>query len=555
MKTASSSWLKDLVLLSLILSLFFGLFLGQRLLQVPDEGRYSEIPREMIESGDYITPHLNYIKYFEKPPLFYWMQAASIKLFGINLWSLRLATALMGLLGCLFTYVAARKLYNRQTGWFASLILSSSVLYFFSAHIMTLDMTVSVFIAASLLSFIVGVKENNHRSWFWSMYALAGLAVLTKGLIGIVFPCAIIFVWTLLHNEWHSIRKWCIPTGLGIVLFINLPWHILAQIKNPEFFHFYIIEQQFLRYLTNYAHRQQDFRFLPLVTTAGFMPWIVFLAQAIKEQLPTWLNRNQHKEITFLLLSIIIIYIFFQCSHSLLAGYILPIFPFLSIIVAHYLTIIYKRPTSVSFKGGLIALCIFGLLSSLAYLYFIHFMPVQAWTLTINTTLLAITCFSFLLTGLVALLFYYRHFIKKSIMTLFIGSLIFLFSLLLQHSPAEINSIAPLAKIINQHKTSETLVISFGEYYQDLAPYTQKRVLLAGAGLGELTFGAQHQDLKNWVIDEAQFWILWNTNPQPLFMVMDKIKYQHLPPHLQAKLHLLGSTSVSMLFTNQEIQQ
>jgi 4-amino-4-deoxy-L-arabinose transferase-like glycosyltransferase len=549
------TWLKDLLLLSLMLSLFFGVFLGQRLLEVPDEGRYAEIPREMIELGDYITPHLNYIKYFEKPPLFYWMQAASIKLFGLNIWSLRLPNALMGLLGCLFTYIAARKLYNRQTGWLASGILATSLLYFLTAHVFTLDMTVSILISASLLSFILGVKENNNRSWFWAMYGFAGLAVLTKGLIGLIFPCAIIFAWTLLHNEWHSIRKWCLPTGLCILLAITLPCHVLVQIKNPEFFHFYIIEQQFLRYFTNYAERNEGLWFLPVITIVGFMPWMSFLGQAVKQQLPTWLTRHQHKESTFLLLSCLIIYVFFQCSHSILIGYILPIFPFLSIIVAYYLTTLLKQSSSIGFKWGLITLFIFGLLFALAYLYFINCMPVQTVAPHIDLLLLGITCFSFLITSLVALIFYFRQSLQKSITTLFLGAMFFLFSLLLNHAPAEINSIAPLAAIINEHKTATTRVISFREYYQDLALYTQQRIILVDMGGSELDFGRKHQNLDLWILSEGQLWQLWSTSPTPLFMIMDKINYQHLPPHLQAKLHLLGSTSVSMLFTNKEITQ
>jgi 4-amino-4-deoxy-L-arabinose transferase-like glycosyltransferase len=540
------TWLKDLLILTAILSLFFGLFLGQRLLQVPDEGRYSEIPREMIELGDYITPHLNYIKYFEKPPLFYWMQAASIKLFGMNLWSLRLANALMGLLGCLFTYVAARKLYDRQTGWLASLILASSVLYFLTAHLFTLDMTVSVLISASLLSFIVGVKENNSRSWFWTMYVFAGLAVLTKGLIGIIFPCAIIFIWTLLHHEWSSLKKWCIPTGCLILCAINLPWHILVQIKNPEFFHFYIIEQQFLRYFTNYAERAQPLWALPSILVFGFLPWTVFLPQAIKHHLPHWGNRNQHTQETFLLLSVFIIYLFFQCSHSLLIGYLLPIFPFLSIIVAHYLTSLYAHPTSSGFKGGLIVLLIFSVLLTLTYFYFIYFMPVQGILPGINLLLLGMGCIVFLLTAGLALFFYFQRAIQKSIMSLFIGTSVFLFSLLLNYAPLEIDSVASLAKIINQYKTPNTSILSFNEYYQDLPFYTQSRIVLADPAVNELSSGFPEGDMTNWRLDRAQVWKLWNDSSKQLFMLMKIPSYEGLPSSLRKKMFVLGSTTTTL---------
>ena len=153
-----SSWLKDLLLLTLITSLFFGAFLGTRNLSAPDELRYSEIPREMIANHDYVIPRINGVKYFEKPPLFYWMQVASIKTFGLNEWSLRFATAFMGVLGVLATYLFARRLYNRKTGWVAALILSSMSLYFAMAHVITLDMTVSVFITMSIYLFYLATQ-------------------------------------------------------------------------------------------------------------------------------------------------------------------------------------------------------------------------------------------------------------------------------------------------------------------------------------------------------------------------------------------------------------
>lgn len=113
-----STWFLDLFILTLAISLLYGIFLGSRPLMVPDEGRYSEIPREMLVTNDFITPHLNGLPYLEKPPLFYWLEALPIKLFGLNEWSLRSIPALLGLLGCLMTYLASRLLYDRRTGAF-----------------------------------------------------------------------------------------------------------------------------------------------------------------------------------------------------------------------------------------------------------------------------------------------------------------------------------------------------------------------------------------------------------------------------------------------------
>src|SRR5262249_7698071 len=114
--TASSplSWLKDLISLTCLFSLLFFAFLGDRPFMSPDEGRYAEIPREMVAGGNYITPHLNGVKYFEKPPLFYWVERFAISHLGTSEWALRTAPAIIGVLGCLLVYVGGRRLFDRH---------------------------------------------------------------------------------------------------------------------------------------------------------------------------------------------------------------------------------------------------------------------------------------------------------------------------------------------------------------------------------------------------------------------------------------------------------
>src|SRR5437667_1966059 len=129
----SGDWFRDLLVLTLLLGSFFGFKLGERALWSPDEGRYSEITREMVVTGDYITPRLDGIKFFEKPPLFYWLQSASIKAFGLNEWSLRLWPAMFALLGCLAVYAGGRKLFGRRTALLASVDRKSTRLN--SSHI------------------------------------------------------------------------------------------------------------------------------------------------------------------------------------------------------------------------------------------------------------------------------------------------------------------------------------------------------------------------------------------------------------------------------------
>jgi 4-amino-4-deoxy-L-arabinose transferase-like glycosyltransferase len=327
------SWLLDFTFLAIFLGTLYFIFLGDRPLFVPDEGRYAEIAREMALSGDYITPRLNEIKYFEKPALFYWLGAGAIKLGGLNLWSLRSINALLGLAGCLVVYLTARKLYGRSTGLLAALILSTSTLYFVMAHMISLDLPVTVFITICLCAFLVGNQYplgHTRRLYLYGAAIAAALAVLSKGLIGVIFPLMVIGAWFLIGKPWRLLKQQYIFSCGVIFLLIAAPWHLLVNHINPEFFHFYFIEQHFLRYTTTeIGHYQPVWFFIPTLM-AGFFPWIVFLPQALKQ---AWKNQNDK----FFLLWAVLIFLFFSFSKSKLIPYILPIFPPLAILTANYL--------------------------------------------------------------------------------------------------------------------------------------------------------------------------------------------------------------------------
>lgn len=330
------------ILLILVLGTCYFMFLGSRPLVTPDEGRYAEIPREMLATGHYITPHLNHIKYFEKPPLFYWMQAASIKTFGMSEWSVRLVSLLMGLLGCLATYLFAAKIFDKLTGTLSFFVLGSSLLYYIMAHTAILDMTVSCFITFTLYFFLLGANASTRlkQNSFYYLTALSsGLAVMSKGLIGLVLPMSIIGIWMLYLNKWSILKKF--PWLISSILFfaVALPWHLLVQMRNPEFFHYYFIVQHFERYLTSSAGRSEPFWFFVPVILLGFFPWSFFLFFVIKKQLSTVrAKQKNHETISFMMIWSIIVLLFFSASQSKLVPYILPILPPLSILTGKYLT-------------------------------------------------------------------------------------------------------------------------------------------------------------------------------------------------------------------------
>ena len=145
--------LRGLFFLTIILGIFFSFEMGNRPFVSPDEGRYVEIPREMVVTGDYITPRLDGMKYFEKPPLFYWMQAASIKAAGINETSMRFWIVLFAILGCLSVFYVGAKCYSRNVGIMAAGILATSLFYYCHSHLIVLDLVLSVLLCGSLWAF------------------------------------------------------------------------------------------------------------------------------------------------------------------------------------------------------------------------------------------------------------------------------------------------------------------------------------------------------------------------------------------------------------------
>ncbi|MBP9726383.1 MAG: glycosyltransferase family 39 protein [Gammaproteobacteria bacterium] len=499
-----SSWLKDILLLTLITSLFFGAFLGTRNLSAPDELRYSEIPREMIVDQDYLIPKLNGVKYFEKPPLFYWMQVASIKNFGLNEWSLRLATALMGLLGVLATYLFSRRLYDRKTGWLAALILSSMTLYSAMAHVITLDMAVSVFIIISLYLFYLATRPTTKhvRAYVWGAFIAAAAAMMTKGLIGIIFPAMIGGLWTLIFQRWRQLKYLYLISGAAIFILLAAPWHILVQLKAPEFFNFYFIEQQFLRYATENAHRYHSPLFYVPVILLGTLPWVCFLPQALHSiKKWRWKNRFQYEnEIFFTGWSLFII-LFFSTSNSKLIPYVLPALSPLAILCARYFVSLTNQTKALA--RSYISLSVIYIIGAfvITFLQLTHYYPLPA-----NMTYVSIPCLIMALAG-----FYgakqKTDFIKP-IIAVYLAANILLISAVINTDYFDNHTVKPLVMLAKERLQPSDEVIAYHGYYQDLPFYLQHPITV-NESFDELSFGAKHANTQRWMIHEKKFKQRW----------------------------------------------
>lgn len=547
---SNSHFWRDCLFLTIILSLFYFALLGTRPLFVPDEGRYAEIAREMVASSDYITPHLNSIKYFEKPAFFYWLTAGMIKLFGVHIWAVRSVNALLSILGCLIIYATGRKLYNRQTGLLAAGILSTSTLYFVMGHTVSLDLPVSVFITSTLCAFLLATQTTpslERRALMYSSAIAAALAVLTKGLIGILLPGLIIFTWILFTNQWRLLTRLYLPTSILLFLIIATPWHILVGLRNPEFFYFYIIQQHFLRYTTlNIGHYQPVWYFIPIFILS-FFPWIVFLPQTIKQTLAKQnVTPSAYQANLFLLFSAILIFLFFSFSKSKLIPYILPVIPPLALLTAHTLQTLFSKSEFKSLIISCGVLC--GFAGLVAILYFS--LPYKADLPDPKLASIALSLAAVIL--LMGSLYTFNLFRKQSTHAftgLFITTALFLLCSLAALPALDKRTVRPLANTLTSIMHPGDEVITYNQYYQDLPFYLQQRISILN-WKNELSFGMHHQDTTAWMINNQTFWKRWQSDKR-LFVLIDADDYEYFKTKYPHKLHyLIDQTLTRVLISN-----
>jgi len=313
--------------------------LGYRHLVKPDEGRYAEIPREMVSTGDWLTPRLNGYKYFEKPPLQYWATAASLSAFGMNEWAARLWPGLTGFLGVLLVFWAGNRLFAPPAGLLGAAVAASSFLYVVMGHLLTLDVALSFFMSAAVFAFAaaqVEPGEAGRRRWMLLAWGAMALAVLTKGLVGAVLPIAAAGVYILLQREWRLLARLELVRGGLLFLAIAAPWFVTESLANPEFARFFFIHEHFERFLTREHDRYQPaWYFLP-VLLLGIVPWIVSLFPALRSAARRGAEAGFDAK-RFLLVWCAVVFVFFSASDSKLVPYILPLFPALALLIGERL--------------------------------------------------------------------------------------------------------------------------------------------------------------------------------------------------------------------------
>jgi len=325
------------VLIALFSIIWFG-SLDFRPLIPSDEARYAEIAREMYVTGDWITPRYNGYKYFEKPPLQMWATSVVFEIFGVGNWQARLWSALTGFLTIVFVGITSTKLFNSRVGWLSSIILASSPMWIIAGHLSSLDIALSSFLAAALCSLLLSQhseNSNTQRNWVWLCWAFMALAVLSKGLIGIVLPSLVLIFYCISIWDWKILNQIRIISGSLIFLIITAPWFVLVSIKNPEFLEFFFIHEHFQRFAQNSHNRNGPIYFFIPLLLVGILPWVPQLPMAFMSAIKR--TKNSYLVNRLLICWVVIIFVFFSISSSKLPGYIIPIFPAIAILIAKYL--------------------------------------------------------------------------------------------------------------------------------------------------------------------------------------------------------------------------
>jgi 4-amino-4-deoxy-L-arabinose transferase-like glycosyltransferase len=322
-------------------------------LMEPDEARYSDIPSLMNRTGDYITPHLHHVVYLEKPPLSYWATALLFKIFGENEFSSRLFVALCAW-GCIFlVYRMGTYFHDEKTGLYSAGVLSTFLYHSILGKINTLDMPLTLFVGlATWAGYRYFAGDGQKRGWLYLLYISSGLAFLTKGLIGVVFPFAIMILWLFISKRWRDMLRLFSPVGMILFLLISCPWIILVQKANKDFLWFFFIREHFLRYTATSGSRNHPIWFYVPIVVLGTLPWSAFLWKALREGVEKRAPLFRAEEKHFLLIWIFFIFIFFSFSSSQLIPYIAPLFIPIAVLFGHLFRLYEDRDIPLEKKRG-----------------------------------------------------------------------------------------------------------------------------------------------------------------------------------------------------------
>ncbi|WP_395947121.1 phospholipid carrier-dependent glycosyltransferase [Caedibacter taeniospiralis] len=552
----------DLLILTIIMALALCLY-GVPVLFTPDEGRYAEIAREMLVNHEYIVPHLDGVIYFEKPPMIYWLTALSLKIFGFNTWAARLPNPVLSIIGVWFVYIVCRIVYQkRRVSFWAALITGTSILYLGGGRYLNLDAGIAFFLTITMLSFWASRQyaQNSWQAHLWLLNAFifSGLAVMTKGLIGVVFPMMIIGLWALIVGRYRLLLDYRLYLGLVVVTVISAPWVIAVNNQHPEFFYYYVIVQQILRYATDEQGRQMSKFVYAGIFIIGFFPWFGFLPQAFTSVLLKWKSRKKHENEWFLFIWGMAILLFFAFSKSILMGYLIPVITPFAILIARRVDKILNEPEMRQSTQVSVAITlVFFLFIAIAFVvlpfisdFSMFFGEIAAfyWPGAIVAMITTIVGFVYL-----------RKNNLKAIMLCFVFAMMIILNLGWSGSQYFAQkTVKPLTNIVALLLKTypNAIVANYGGYYYD-AQFYLNRLTWIVANEGELANTAKMPDsgADKTLRTAAQFWPIWQSD-QRVFVMTDDDNYDtYFKQGKPYQGYLLAQTPKRYLLTNQSVAE
>jgi 4-amino-4-deoxy-L-arabinose transferase-like glycosyltransferase len=450
----------------LVLAIAWFATMGFRPLLEPDEGRYAEIPREMTVSGDWVTPRLDGLKYFEKPPLVYWATAATYSIFGVTEWTARFWPCAFAFLCLPLVYAFARHVYRSSTvGVAAVAALALNPYFLIVGQLDLLDTGLAFFMTGAVFAFLRAAGADERR-WMMIAALALGLAVLTKGIVALVLAGATVAIHMIVTREVRGLRRWHLPFTVPLFLVVTVPWFVLVSLRNPEFFNFFFIHEHFARYLTNEADRVEAWWFFLPFLLLALLPWLANVVPAVRGL------RRASSPILFLAIWCAFNLIFFSVSRSKLPTYILPMMPALAVLLAPHVARL-RRATWISL--ALVLIAALGLAATPLRHSQLPPTPVLAW-LAVAVVLAIVSVTS----------------AKQGWMAPAAASILSFQALMMSYSALPpLRTAKSLVAATRPYIRPGTALFSIGQYRQSIAPYLG-RTLRLGLYEGELEFGVTH---------------------------------------------------------------
>jgi 4-amino-4-deoxy-L-arabinose transferase-like glycosyltransferase len=472
----------------------------------PDEGRYAEIPREMVASGDWVTPRLDGLKYFEKPPLQYWATAAAYSVFGVSEWTSRVWTVGLAFACVPMVFGWTRRFYGTRAALAAVVALGVSPYFAIVGHLDLLDAGFSFWLTGAVFAFTVaqssGTGSRDERRWMLLAWLAAALAILSKGIVVGVLTGASLIVYSIVERD---IKPWTrLHLGVGIPLFlvVCVPWFIAVSVRNPDFPEFFFIHEHFARFLTTVHQRVEPWWFFLPWLLLGVLPWGLSVAGACWR---AWRDAGpgpQFKPLRFLLIFAGFTLVFFSASGSKLIPYIQPMFPPLAAVLGAHVA---EHEGFVSRAGmrtaALVVFMTVVLLISSAFRN--SFVPHEAviWALAAVAAVLAavITC---RVKGGGAP--------TSALVTAAAGAFAWQCFLSAVAAVPPARSARDLVATVKPYVHPQTALYSVGQYRETISPYLQ-RTLTVVQFEGELQFGLQAEPGKQ-AASPAEFVNRWGAS-------------------------------------------